>query len=65
MRLNNKLAALSLVSASLLSAPAFAAVPAGVTTAISEAATDIGTLGAAVLIVIVAYKVFQWLRRAM
>ena len=65
MRLNNKLAVLAIVPASLVSASALAAVPAAVTTAISDAAADIAILGAAVLVVIVAYKVFQWLRRAM
>lgn len=42
---------------------AFAAVPAGVTTAITESVTDIGTIGAAILIVVVAVAGFAWLRK--
>lgn len=44
---------------------AHAAVPADVTTAISTAVTDVGTVGAAILGVIVAIMAFKWLRRAL
>jgi hypothetical protein len=44
---------------------AHAAVPADVTTAISAAVTDVGTVGAAILDVIVAIMAFKWLRRAL
>lgn len=36
-----------------------------ITAAITQAGTDCNTLGAAVLVVIVAIKSFHWLRRAM
>lgn len=36
-----------------------------VVTAIQAAATPIGAIGAAVLIVLVAIKVYKWVRRAM
>jgi len=42
-----------------------AAVSAGVTTALSDAATDVGTVGAAVLIAIVAAATFKYIRRAL
>lgn len=53
------------VSSLVLSAGAFAAVPAGVTTAITEAGTDAATVGAAVLVVLVSIKAFKYMRRAM
>lgn len=42
-----------------------AAVPAEVTTAITGAVTDVATVGAAVLVVIVGIKVFKWIRGAL
>ena len=45
--------------------PAFAAVDAGVTTALSDAKADGGTVGAAVLVVIVAIAAFKYIRRAL
>lgn len=42
---------------------AFAEVPASVTTAIGEAVTDVGTIGAAILGVVIGIVVFNWLRR--
>lgn len=42
---------------------ASAAVPEAVTTAITTAVTDIGVIGAAILIVIVAVAGFSWLRK--
>ncbi len=44
---------------------ALAAVPAEVTTAITGAATDVATVGAAVIIVIVGIKVWKWIQRAL
>lgn len=44
---------------------AMAAVPTAVTDAIEEAATDVGVIGAAVFLVIVAAAVFKWIRRAL
>jgi len=42
-----------------------AAVSTTVTTALSDAATDVGTVGSAVLVVIVAAAVFKYMRRAL
>lgn len=42
---------------------AFAAVPTAVTETITEAVTDVGTIGAAILIVVVAVAAFNWLRK--
>lgn len=43
---------------------AAAAVPAGVTTALSDAATDAGTVGSAALVAIIAAAAFKYIRRA-
>ena len=48
----------------MLSLPAFAAVDAAVTTALSTALTDVGTVGSAVFVVIIAAAAFKLLRRA-
>lgn len=42
---------------------AFAAVPASVTTGISDAVADVGTIGAAILGVVIVIAAFAWLRR--
>lgn len=42
---------------------AFAAVPASVTTGISDAVTDVSTIGAAILGVVIVIAAFAWLRR--
>lgn len=42
---------------------ASAAVPASVTTGITDAVTDVGTVGAAILGVIIVITAFGWLRR--
>ena len=39
-------------------------VPAGVTTAITGAAADVATVGAAVILVIIGIKVWKWIQRA-
>jgi len=44
---------------------AHAAVPAGVSTAITDAATDVATIGAAVILVYVGIRVFKWIRGAL
>lgn len=49
---------------SLVTASAFAAVPAEVTTAISSAGTDAAILGGLVLAVLIGIAAFKWLRRA-
>lgn len=55
--------ALAGTSLLILPAAASAAVPAEVTTAITEAVTDVGTIGAAILGIIVVIASFAWLRR--
>lgn len=45
--------------------PAMAAVDASVTTALSDAKADGATVGAAVLVVIVAIAAFKYIRRAL
>jgi len=42
---------------------ASAAVPASVTTGITDAVTDVGTIGAAILGVIIVIAAFGWMRR--
>lgn len=46
-------------------APASAAVPADVTTAITTAVADVAVVGAAVIVVMVGIKVFKWMRAAL
>ncbi|MFQ2741214.1 major capsid protein [Aeromonas caviae] len=58
-----KRAAAGLV-ASAATAPAFADVPAAVTTKLEEGGADIGTLGAAVMVVIIGIAVWKYMRRA-
>lgn len=43
----------------------YADVPAGVTTALSTAVTDVSTIGGAVLLIIVGIVAFRFLRRAL
>ncbi|WP_350283520.1 major capsid protein [Nitrosomonas sp.] len=40
-------------------------VPASVTTGISDAITDVGTVGAAILGVVIAIVAFAWIRRVL
>lgn len=42
---------------------AHAAVPASVTTAITDAVADVGTIGAAILGVIIVIAAFNWMRK--
>lgn len=49
-----------------VTAPAFDAIDtAGVESAISEAATAVATIGAAVVLVMVGIAVYKWIRRAL
>jgi multisubunit Na+/H+ antiporter MnhG subunit len=48
---------------SLFSAVSFAAVPASVTTGITDAVTDVGTIGAAIMGVVIVIAAFAWMRR--
>lgn len=45
------------------SSAVFAAVPASVTTGISDATTDVSTIGAAILGVVIVIVAFNWLRK--
>lgn len=47
-----------------LASSAFADIT-GITSAITAAATDVGTIGSAILVVIVAIAAFAWLRKPM
>ena len=64
MRLSFK-AKLALLFAPLAVIPSIvsAAVPASVTTGISDAVTDVSTIGAAILGVIIVIAAFGWMRR--
>ena len=66
MRLSFK-AKLALLFAPLAAIPsiASAAIPADVTTAITGAGTDVATLGAAVIVVMVGIKVWKWIQRVL
>jgi len=44
---------------------ASAAVPAAVTTAITDAGADVATIGSAVLVVMIGIATFIWLRKPM
>ncbi len=59
----NKLAAGAALA--LAANGAFAAVDESVMTSITGAATDVATIGAAVLVVMVGIKVFKWARSAL
>jgi hypothetical protein len=56
-----KLAALAALSTA--SASTFAAVPADVTTALTDAKIDVVAIGGAVLIVVVAIAAFRYMKR--
>lgn len=49
----------------LFGASAHAELPASVTTAITDATTDVGTAGAAILGVVIAIVAFAWIRRVL
>ena len=62
MNIYKKVGAVSVVS--LIAAPAFA-LDAGVTTALTAAGTDVGVVGAAILLIIGAIVAFKFIKRAM
>lgn len=53
------------VSGTVLAQSAFAAVPADATAALSEATSDVSTIGWAVFAVIIAAMAFKYMRRAL
>ncbi|MBK6279111.1 MAG: hypothetical protein IPF57_13670 [Gammaproteobacteria bacterium] len=62
---NRKLGALALVPVgAVFAVPSFAAVPEGVTTAITAAGTDAGVVAAAMLVVIIGLVAWKLIRRA-
>jgi hypothetical protein len=65
MQFKNLLVVSSGLIASAISAVSFAAVDVGVTTALTDAKTDVATIGGLVLIVLVAAAAFKYMRRAM
>ncbi|MGA0610855.1 major capsid protein [Caldimonas sp. KR1-144] len=54
-----------LVSAPLFAAPAFAAVPAGVTTALESIGTDGSTVATTILLAVVAIFAIKFLRKGL
>ncbi|MCQ4285803.1 major capsid protein [Pseudomonas stutzeri] len=60
-----QLKALFVAGSALVAGSAFAAVPAEVTTAMTEAGTDAAVIGGAVLVVIVGIAAFKYMRRAL
>lgn len=64
MNLKQKLVAIG-TGLTVLAGNALAAVPAGVTTAIGDAATDGATVAAAVLVAVVAIYAFKLMRRGL
>lgn len=56
-----KLAALAALSAPVV---AFAAIPADVTAALTEAKTDVNTIGGAVFIIVIAIAAWRLMKRA-
>ncbi len=60
-----QLKALFVAGSSLVAGSAFAAVPAEVTTAMTDAGTDAAVIGGAVLVVIVGIAAFKYMRRAL
>jgi hypothetical protein len=64
MKMFNKVLAGSAVMFAT-AAPAFAAVSTEVSTALTEAKTDVSTIGGLVLVVIIAAAAFKYLRRAL
>jgi len=61
----NKFARFSLAGLAVIGSAAQAAVPEGVTTAITTAGTDAATVGGAVIVVLVSIAAFKYMRRAM
>lgn len=63
MKQSHKYAVTVVGASSLLSTSLFAAVPASVTTGITDAVTDVGTIGAAIMGVVIVIAAFSWMRR--
>jgi hypothetical protein len=63
MKQSHKYAVTVVGASSLVPFSVFAAVPASVTTGISDAVADVGTIGAAILGVVIVIAAFAWLRR--
>lgn len=62
---NLKTRVLTGTALTVLAGTSAADVPAAVTTALATSLTDVGTIGGAVLLVVVAIVAFRFLRRAM
>jgi hypothetical protein len=60
-----KLKGLFAVGSTVVAGSAFAAVPTGVTEAITEAGTDAAVIGGGVLVVLIGIAAFKYMRRAM
>lgn len=60
-----KLKVLFAAGSAVTAGSAFAAVPTGVTEAITEAGTDAAVIGGAVLVVLIGIAAFKYMRRAM
>lgn len=61
----NKIKALFAAGSTVVAGSAFAAVPEGVTTAITTAGSDAAVIGGAVLVVLIGIAAFKYMRRAM
>lgn len=62
----NQIALLAGAGASLLTGVAHAEiVTTGITTAVADAATAVGVIGAAVVLVVLAVKTYKWLARSL
>jgi|CXWL01.1.fsa_nt_gi hypothetical protein len=63
MKQSHKYAVTVVGASSLVPFSVFAAVPASVTTGITDAVTDVGTIGAAIMGVVIVIAAFSWMRR--
>lgn len=63
MKQSHKYAVTVVGASSLIPFSVFAAVPASVTTGITDAVTDVGTIGAAIMGVVIVIAAFSWMRR--
>jgi hypothetical protein len=63
MKQSHKHAVTVVGASSLVPFSVFAAVPASVTTGITDAVTDVGTIGAAIMGVVIVIAAFSWMRR--
>ena len=63
MKQSHKYAVTVVGASSLVPFSLFAAVPASVTTGITDAVTDVGTIGAAIMGVVIVIAAFSWMRR--